>query len=152
MELLKFFIAIFLLITCLFVMYLKWRLPPIIFASLRKPIARKSNLADRIEGGMYNENRTLTRIIISHLTLYLIIFLTIIICGLPRGLSITEPWHASYFWLWDTRYISPTVRNIILLVMVIIIFPTISVIYELERRKAKGKKQNNILPYDRKIN
>jgi hypothetical protein len=130
-------------------MYAKWRLLPKMLGSLQKPIVGKSSFANRNEGRKDNKNRKLIRIIISHFTLYLIVFLFIIICGIPRGLSITEPWHATIFWLWDTRYISSTIRNIILFVMVIIIFPTISVIYELERRKAKRKKQNNILPCDR---
>ncbi|MCJ7730615.1 MAG: hypothetical protein MUO27_12185 [Sedimentisphaerales bacterium] len=42
------------------------------------------------------------------------------------------------------RYVSPTARHIILLGVVIIVFPLVSVIYELNRRKARRKKHSGV--------
>ena len=151
MELLKFYLAIFAIITYLFYIFSRRRLWPKIWAkiwgwvlskrnkrgletaSLKQPMEGKSSSSSIIEAGKDSKNRKLIRIVISHLVLYLFVFFLFLFfcCFYSRN----------WFWLWNTRYISPTARNIILLVFVIIVFPLVSVVYELERRKIKRKKK-----------
>lgn len=159
MELLEFYLAIFIIIAYLFYIYYRWRLWPKIWAKIwakiwgwvlskrkkrgletassQKPMEGKSSSASIIEAGKDIKNRKLIRIVISHLVLYLFVLLLIIFGFTYRG-------GTSRFWFWDTRYTSPTARNIILLVIVIVVFPLVSVVYELERRKIKRKKKADI--------
>lgn len=91
----------------------------------------KSSSASIIEAGKDSKNRKLIRIVISHLVLYLFVFIVI-----NRGVRL--------ICFGGRHYFSPTARKIIFLVMVIIVFPLVSVFYELERRKIKRKKKADI--------
>lgn len=113
--------------------------------SLQEFMEGKASFASVVGGGKDSKNRKLIRIVITHLVLYLIVFLTINLLSIPRGSGIATPWYANFLCLWDTRYVSPITRNIILLVMVLIVFPLVSILYELERRKAKRKKRDRHL-------
>jgi TRAP-type C4-dicarboxylate transport system permease small subunit len=86
------------------------------------------------------------QIVTSHLLLYLFVFLVFYSWV---SWAFTN-WFPTFFWLWDTRYISPTVRNIILLVMVVIVFPLASIFLEIERRKLKRKKEANLSTQEKK--
>lgn len=155
MELLEFYLAIFIIIAYLFYIYYRWRLWPKIWAKIwgwvlserkkrgletassQKLMEGKSSSASIIEAGKDSKSRKLIQIVISHLVLYLVVFLLFLFfCCFYKS--------RRWFWLWDTRVISPTARNIILLVIVIIVFPLVSVVYELERRKIKRKKKADI--------
>ncbi len=165
MELLNFCIAIFLIIILLFHIYAGWRWLPKIWdwvlserkkrgletESLQKLMEGKASFASIIEGRKDSKNRKLIRIVITHLVLYLAVFLIINICGNPRGSGIATPWYVNFLSLWDTRYISTEVRNVILLIMVLIVFPLVSVVYELERRRAKRKKHSDISKHEEEI-
>jgi uncharacterized membrane protein len=111
--------------------------------SLQKLKDGKVSFASVVEGRKDSKNRKLIRIVITHLVLYLVVFLIINSCH-PRGSGIATPWYTNFLCLWDTRYISTTTRNIILLAMVVVVFPLVSFVYELERRKMKRKKEADI--------
>jgi hypothetical protein len=73
------------------------------------------------------------KIITSHLVLYGMVSLAFILIDFVSG-------YTKFFYLFDTSYISPKTRNIILLVIVIVVFPLVSIFYEIERRKSGNKK------------
>lgn len=81
-------------------------------------------------------NRKLIQTIIQHLILYVVTFAFFYIT-LSRPLA---------------RDVSPKVHHIILLSVVIIGFPLISVVWEIERRKLRRKKQDDISKHGEEIN
>jgi hypothetical protein len=75
------------------------------------------------------------QVIIPHIFAYIFLFLLFY-----RSVS---GWHAHYY--------SPTVRHIILLCVVVIVFPLASVALEVGRRKAERKKHKDDSKYEREL-
>ncbi len=146
-----FCISILLVITMIFLAYAKWRwLPKLLHRissgrgeripeteSLRKlrednvitGFESYNNAVKRMQGGKF---RRLIAIIISHIVVYFFLLLLYWRYIVPNPYGSPE------------RYFSPKVRYIILLCMVVIVFPLVSVVLEIGRRKARRKKQNDI--------
>jgi hypothetical protein len=80
--------------------------------------------------------RSLIKIVIQHLILYLVTFVFFYI-------AFSKPF--AYYNL------SSKVRHIILLGVVIIGFPLISVVWKIERRKAERKKQHDISKHESEV-
>jgi uncharacterized membrane protein len=97
----------------------------------------QNNALEKMQGGKF---RRFIAIVISHIGVYSFLLLLYWRYIAPNPYCSPE------------GYFPPRVRHIILLCMVVIVFPLFSIVWEIERRKAKRKKHYDNSTHKRELN
>jgi hypothetical protein len=126
-----FCISIILAVTMLFLAYARWRWRSKLIHRIlsgRTTFELQNNAIEKMQGSKYLR---LLVIVLSHIGVYFFLLLLYWRYIIPNPYGNPE------------LYFSSKVRHVILLCMVIIVFPLVSIILEIARRKAERKKHND---------